>query len=72
MTFSLLCWCCDLVFRNGVCADRSGMFASRFLTAAAACEMFLSSAAEIHKSYCSDCMKGCELCFGSRFFPFWR
>ena len=57
MTFSLLCWCCALVFRNGVCADRSGMVASRFLTAAAVCEIFLSSAAEIHKSYCSDCMK---------------
>ena len=70
MTFSLLCWCCALVFRNGVCADRSGMVASRFLTAAAVCEIFLSSAAEIHKSYCSDCMKVANGALAADFFHF--
>ena len=35
-----------------VSADRSGMAASRFLTAAAACEILVSFAAQIRKSYC--------------------
>ena len=40
-----------------VSADRSGIAASRFLTAAAACEILLSFAAEIRKSYWSGSIK---------------
>ena len=46
----------SFVCYNLVSADRSGMAASRFLTAAAACEILLSFTAEIHKSYCNSCM----------------
>ena len=42
---------------NSICSDRSGMAASRFLAAAAACGILLSFAAESRKSYCSGCMK---------------
>ena len=42
---------------NSVSADRSGMAASRFLAAAAACGMLLCFAAESRKAYCSRSMK---------------
>ena len=41
----------SIVFSNSVSADRSGMAASRFLAAAAACGILLCLAAESHKSY---------------------
>ena len=44
-------------FCNSVSADRSGMAASRFLAAAAACVILLSFAAQCRKSYCSGCLK---------------
>ena len=45
----------SIVFCTSVSADRSGMAASRFLAAAAACGIFLMSFAA-------------EWCFGSRYF----
>ena len=41
----------SVAFCNSVSADRSGMAASRFLAAAAACGILLCLAAESHKSY---------------------
>ena len=44
--------CChSIVFRNSALADRSGMAASRFIVAAAACVMLLGFAAESRKSH---------------------
>ena len=57
MTFSLLCSRCASLLCKSVSADRSGMAASRFLAAAAACVILISFAAESRKSYWSGCMK---------------
>ena len=43
--------CCRFVFCNSVSADRSGMAASRFIIAAAACVILLRFAAESRKSH---------------------
>ena len=51
-------------------ADRIGIAASRFLTAAAACEILLSFAAEIRKSYCSSGMKVANDALAAEFFHF--
>ena len=49
--------CCNsIVLCVSVCADRSGMAASRFLAAAAACGIFFF-AVESHKLYYNGCMK---------------
>ena len=40
-----------IVFRNSVCADRSGMAASRFVVPAAACVILLHFAAESRESH---------------------
>ena len=42
----------SFVFCNSVFADRSGMAASRFLAAVAACVVILCFAAESRKSHC--------------------
>ena len=52
-------------------ADLSGMAASRFLIPAAACEILVSFAAQIRKSYCSGCMKVSHGAL-AQIFPFWR
>ena len=57
----------SIVFCNSVFADRSGMAASRFLVAAAACVVLLRFAAESRKSHCNGNVRR-EWCFGSRFF----
>ena len=44
--------CChSIVFRNSAFADRSGMAASRFIVAAAACVILLCCGAESRKSH---------------------
>ena len=60
----------SIVFCNLVSADRSGIAASRFLTAAAACEILVSFAAEIRKSYCSSGMKVANDALAADFFHF--
>ena len=45
------------MFCNSICSDRSGMAASRFLAAAAACGILLSFAGGSRKSYWTGCMK---------------
>ena len=52
------CWRRAIVFCNSAAADRSGMAASRFLAAAAACVIQMSFAAESRKSYWRGCIKG--------------
>ena len=47
----------SFVFCKSVSADRSGMAASSFLAAAAACAIQLCFAAESPKSHCHGCMK---------------
>ena len=47
----------SFVFCKSVSADRSGMAASRFLAAAAACAIQLCFAVESPKSHCHGCMK---------------
>ena len=66
-----------IMFCNCVCAGRSGMAASRFLTAAAACEILAPFAAEIRKLYIEMVWNGMKWlhegfawCFGSIFFHF--
>ena len=48
----------SIVFCNSVSADRIVMAASRLLGAAAACEILLSFATGLRKSYWSKCIKG--------------
>ena len=65
MTFSLLCGRCVC---NPAFADRSGMAASRFLAAAAACVIVLSLQLGVLNRIVVGLHEGCEWCFGSRFF----
>ena len=60
-----------MVFCNSVSADRRGMAASRFLSAAA-CVILLPFAAEGHKSYYSGCMKAANGALAADFHAFWR
>ena len=53
-------------------ADRNGMAASRFLSAAAASVILFCFASESRKSQCSGCMKVANGAFGSGFFSFWH
>ena len=53
MCSTVVC-CHSIVFCNSVSADRSGMAASRFLVAAAACVILLRFASESRESHCSD------------------
>ena len=56
MCSTVVC-CHSIVFRNSVSADRSGMAASRFLVAAAACIILLCFSAESCKSDCNGSVK---------------
>ena len=61
----------SIVFRKWAFADRSGMAAWRFLTAAAAGVILLCFGAESRKSYCNGCMKVANDDLAP-FFPFWH
>ena len=79
-------WSCNLcsrcakfycVFCNSVSADRSGMVALRFLSAAGACVILLCLAFRCCKSHCNGCMKVANGAlaadfphFGANDFPF--
>ena len=53
----------SIVFCNSVFADRTVMAASKLLLATAACEILLSFAAGLRKSYWSGCMKAATVIF---------
>ena len=55
---------------NSVSADRSGMAASRFLVAAAACVILLRFAAESRKSHCNGSVRRVNGALGADFFDF--
>ena len=62
----------SIVFRNSASADRSGMAASRFMVAAAACVILLSFAAESCKSQCNGSVRRVNGALGADFFRFWH
>ena len=60
----------SIVFRNSVSADRSGMAASRFIVAAAACVILLGFSAESCKSHCNGGVKVAKAAFAATFVDF--
>ena len=60
----------SIVFCNSVSADRSGMAASRFLRAAAACVILLHFGAESHKSHCNGGVRRVNGALAADFFDF--
>ena len=60
----------SIVFCNSVSADRSGMAASRFLRAAAACVILLRFGAESHESHCNGGVRRVNGALAADFFDF--
>ena len=67
MCSTVLC-CHSIVFRSAVSADRSGMAASSFLLAAAACRILLRFAAESRKSHCNGSVRRVSGAVGEQMF----
>ena len=61
----------SIAFCNSASADCSGMAASRFLVAAAACIILLCFAAESRKSHCNGCLKVANGALAADFSSFW-
>ena len=62
--------CNPILLCHSVCADRSGMAASRFLAAAAACVLLLCFAAGRRKLHCNGCLKVANGALEADFFHF--
>ena len=69
MCSTVLC-CHSIVFCKSVSADCSGMAASRFLPAAAACVILLRFAAESRQSYCNGSVRRVNGALEADFFDF--
>ena len=62
----------SIVFRNSASADRSGMTASRFIVAAAACVILLYFGVESRKSQQNGAVKRRNGVLAAIFFQFWQ